>query len=105
MISSSPLKPFPTTDYLYFVEKGLFHIFLEKDKNKVPLRFKRHDKFIISLEEIFPSKKPARISNVRRFYLSNIGPSKNKIAKDSDEFISVCDFVDITNNLTSPCIV
>src|SRR5580658_5073614 len=48
------IQPIGTvSDYLYFVEKGLFHIFLEKDKNKVSLRFKREDEFIISLKEIF----------------------------------------------------
>ena len=41
------------SDYLYFVEKGLFHIFLEKDGKQVTLRFKREDEFIISLKEIF----------------------------------------------------
>jgi hypothetical protein len=42
------------TDYLYFVEKRLIHIILEKDENKVWLRIKREDEFIISLIDVFP---------------------------------------------------
>ncbi len=50
------IQPIGTvSDYLYFVEKGLFHIFLEKDEIKVSLRFKREDEFIISLKAIFPN--------------------------------------------------
>jgi CRP-like cAMP-binding protein len=45
------------SDYLYFVEKGLFHIFLEKDGKQVTLRFKREDEFIISLKEVFGNAK------------------------------------------------
>lgn len=41
------------TDYLYFVEKGLFHLFLKKDGKQVTLRFKREDEFINSLKEVF----------------------------------------------------
>jgi hypothetical protein len=45
------------SDYLYFVEKGLFHIFLEKDGKQLTLRFKTEDEFIISLKELFPHEK------------------------------------------------
>jgi len=41
------------SDYLYFVEKGLFHLFLEKDGKQVTLRFKREDEFIVSLKAVF----------------------------------------------------
>jgi CRP-like cAMP-binding protein len=41
-------------DYLYFVEKGLFHLFDDRDGKQVTLRFKTEDQFIISLKEIFP---------------------------------------------------
>jgi len=50
------IQPIGTiSDYLYFIEKGLFHIFLEKDENKVSLGFKKEDEFIISLKEVFPN--------------------------------------------------
>jgi CRP-like cAMP-binding protein len=45
------------TDYLYFVEKGLFHLFDDKDGKQVTLRFKTEDQFIIELKEIFPNAK------------------------------------------------
>jgi hypothetical protein len=52
------IQPIGTiTDYLYFVEKGLFHLFLEKDGEQVTLRFKREDEFIISLKEVFSNAK------------------------------------------------
>jgi hypothetical protein len=52
------IQPVETlSDYLYFVEKGLFHIFLEKDGKQVTLRFKREDEFIISLKEVFGNAK------------------------------------------------
>ncbi len=39
---------------LYFVEKGLFHLFKEKDGKQITMRFKREDEFILSLIELFP---------------------------------------------------
>jgi len=41
-----------SSDYLYFIEKGLFHIFGDKDGQKITLRFKREDEFIISLTNL-----------------------------------------------------
>jgi signal-transduction protein with cAMP-binding, CBS, and nucleotidyltransferase domain len=52
------IQPIGTlSDYLYFVEKGLFHLFLEKDGKQVTLRFKREDEFIICLKEVFSNAK------------------------------------------------
>ena len=48
------IQPFGTfTDNLYFVEKGLFHLYVEKDGMKITLRFKTEDEFIIALEDLF----------------------------------------------------
>jgi CRP-like cAMP-binding protein len=50
------IQPIGTvTDYLYFVEKGLFHLFVEKGGKRVTLRFKTEDEFIVSLQEVFPN--------------------------------------------------
>jgi CRP-like cAMP-binding protein len=52
------IQPIGTlSDYLYFVEKGLFHLFLEKDGKQVTLRFKTEDEFIVSLKEVFGDEK------------------------------------------------
>jgi hypothetical protein len=48
------IQPIGTiTDYLYFIEKGLFHFFLEENGEQVTLRFKTEDEFIVSLKEVF----------------------------------------------------
>jgi hypothetical protein len=52
------IQPIGTiTDNLYFVEKGLFHLFLEKNGEQVTLRFKMEDEFIVSLKEVFQDEK------------------------------------------------
>ncbi len=52
------IQPIGTvTDYIYFVEKGLFHVFDEKDGKQVTLRFKTEDEFILSLKELFPNEE------------------------------------------------
>lgn len=40
-------------DCLYFVEKGLFHLFGETDGEQITHRFKKEDEFIIALKFIF----------------------------------------------------
>ena len=46
------------TDCLYFVEKGLFHLYVKRwDGKQHTLRFKKEDEFIISLSELFPDGK------------------------------------------------
>jgi CRP-like cAMP-binding protein len=47
------------TDYLYFVEKGLFRLFVDWNSTPATLRFKREDEFIISLNELDDRKLPA----------------------------------------------
>lgn len=44
-------------DYLYFVEKGLFHLFGERAGRQITLRFKTEDEFIISLKQIFQNER------------------------------------------------
>jgi CRP-like cAMP-binding protein len=52
------IQPLGTiSDYLYFVEKGLFHIFGEKDGKQITLSFKTEDDFIISLKQILQNEK------------------------------------------------
>jgi signal-transduction protein with cAMP-binding, CBS, and nucleotidyltransferase domain len=52
------IQPYGTiTDNLYFIEKGLFHLFIEKDGRQITLRFKTEDEFIVSLEELFHQAK------------------------------------------------
>jgi hypothetical protein len=45
------------TDNLYFVEKGLFHLFLEKSGKQITLRFKTEDEFVICLRQVFRNKQ------------------------------------------------
>jgi CRP/FNR family transcriptional regulator, anaerobic regulatory protein len=44
-------------DQLYFVEKGLIHLYLDSKGKQVTLRFKTEDQFIISLKQLFPDEK------------------------------------------------
>jgi Cyclic nucleotide-binding domain len=45
------------TDNLYFVQKGLFRLFVDKQGTLATLRFKREDEFIISLSEFSANRK------------------------------------------------
>jgi hypothetical protein len=45
------------TDNIYFVEKGLFRLFVDRQGTPATLRFKREDEFIISLKELSSKRK------------------------------------------------
>jgi hypothetical protein len=52
------LQPTGTlTDNICFIEKGLFHIYAQKNGSQVTQRFKKEDEFLISWKELFPTRE------------------------------------------------
>lgn len=50
-------QPATLNDKLYFIEKGLLHMYLPKGKRKITLEFRREDQFALTLDAIFGQGK------------------------------------------------
>jgi CRP-like cAMP-binding protein len=50
-------SPTALNDNLYFIEKGLLHIFSLKNRRKITMSFRWEDQFVITLKSVWGSKK------------------------------------------------